>query len=146
MKILYKKTNVKKVGFSTMAFTAKKLSWRFRHLNIVGCLLKRRPTKGGSRAPQDPPPPPPPKLRPCPSCLKGGYVRWTILYPVDSAIAFSSTHSTVHGYWFIQWNIVIHRLNNWGLRYNFVYRNKNSQVDKKMKDNLIGKKAIIEVA
>ena len=40
-----------------MAFTAKILSWRFRHLNIVGCLLKRRPTKGGSRAPQDPPPP-----------------------------------------------------------------------------------------
>ena len=40
-----------------MAFTAKILSWRFRHLNIVGCLLKRRPNKGGSRAPQDPPPP-----------------------------------------------------------------------------------------
>ena len=38
-----------------MAFTAKILSWHFRHLNIVGCLLKRRPTKGGSRAPQDPP-------------------------------------------------------------------------------------------
>ena len=38
-----------------MAFTAKILLWRFRHLNIVGCLLKRRPTKGGSRAPQDPP-------------------------------------------------------------------------------------------
>ena len=40
-----------------MAFTAKMLSWRFRHLNIVGCLVKRRPTKGGggSRAPQDPP-------------------------------------------------------------------------------------------
>ena len=36
-----------------MAFTAKILSWPFRHLNIVGCLLKRRPTKGGSRAPQD---------------------------------------------------------------------------------------------
>ena len=36
-----------------MVFTAKILSWRFRHLNIVGCLLKRRPTKGGSRAPQD---------------------------------------------------------------------------------------------
>ena len=35
-----------------MAFTAKILSWRFRHLNIVGCLLKRRPTKGGSQAPQ----------------------------------------------------------------------------------------------
>ena len=41
-----------------MAFTAKILSWRFRYLNIVGCLLKRRPTKGGLRAPQDPPPPP----------------------------------------------------------------------------------------
>ena len=39
-----------------MAFTAKILSWRFRYLNIVGCLLKRRPTKGGSRAPQEPPP------------------------------------------------------------------------------------------
>ena len=50
------KTNFKEVGFSTMAFTAKILSCRFRHLNIVGCLLKRRPTKGGSRAPQDPPP------------------------------------------------------------------------------------------
>ena len=57
-KILYKKANFKKVGFSTMAFTAKTLSWRFRHLNIVGCLLKRRPTMpGGSRAPQHPPPP-----------------------------------------------------------------------------------------
>ena len=40
-----------------MAFTAKILSWHFRHLNIVGCLLKRRPTKGGSWAPQHPPPP-----------------------------------------------------------------------------------------
>ena len=40
-----------------MAFTAKILSWRFRHLNIAGCLLKRRPTKEGSRAPQDPLPP-----------------------------------------------------------------------------------------
>ena len=38
-----------------MAFMAKILSWHFRHLNIVGCLLKRGPTKGGSRAPQDPP-------------------------------------------------------------------------------------------
>ena len=38
-----------------MAFKAEILSWRFRHLNIVGCLLKRGPTKGGSRAPQDPP-------------------------------------------------------------------------------------------
>ena len=38
-----------------MAFTAKILSWRFCHLNIVGCFLKRRPTKEGSRAPQDPP-------------------------------------------------------------------------------------------
>ena len=41
-----------------MAFTAKILSWRFRHMNIVGFLLKRRPTKEGSQATQDPPPPP----------------------------------------------------------------------------------------
>ena len=51
MKILFKKTNFTKVGFSTMAFTAKMLSWRFRHLNVVGCLLKRRPTKGGHGTP-----------------------------------------------------------------------------------------------
>ena len=38
-----------------MAFMAKMLSWRFRHLNIVGCLLKGRPTKEGLRAPQYPP-------------------------------------------------------------------------------------------
>ena len=30
-----------------MAFTAKILPLRFRHLNIVGRLLKKRPTKGG---------------------------------------------------------------------------------------------------
>ena len=30
-----------------MALTAKILSLRFRDLNIVGCLLKKRPTKGG---------------------------------------------------------------------------------------------------
>ena len=35
-----------------MAFTAKMNI--VGHLNIVDCLLKRRPTKGGSRAPQDP--------------------------------------------------------------------------------------------
>ena len=29
---------------------------RFRNLNIVGCLSKKRLTEGGSRAPQDPPP------------------------------------------------------------------------------------------
>ena len=29
----------------------------FSPRNIVGCLLKKRLTKGGSRAPQDPPPP-----------------------------------------------------------------------------------------
>ena len=52
--MLYKKTNFKKVGFSTMAFTAKILSWRFRHLNIVGCLLKKRPTKGGHGHPRTP--------------------------------------------------------------------------------------------
>ena len=56
MKILFKKTNFKKVGFSTMAsFMAKILSWRFRQLNIVGCLLKRRPTKGGHGHPKTPP-------------------------------------------------------------------------------------------
>ena len=38
------------MGFSTMTFMAKILSWRFRHLNIVCCLLKRRPTKGGGGA------------------------------------------------------------------------------------------------
>ena len=40
-----------------MAFTAKILSWRFRHLNIVGCLLKRRPAKGGHGHPRTPSPP-----------------------------------------------------------------------------------------
>ena len=59
-----KKTNFKEVSFSTMAFTAKTLSWRFRHLNITGCLLKRGPTKGESRTPQDPPPPPAPPASP----------------------------------------------------------------------------------
>ena len=34
-----------------MAFTAKIFSWRFHHLNIVGCLLKRRPTKGRGTPP-----------------------------------------------------------------------------------------------
>ena len=53
-KILSKKTNFKKAGFSTMAFMAKILSWRFRHLNIVGCLLKRRPTKGVTGTPGPP--------------------------------------------------------------------------------------------
>ena len=37
-----------------MAFTAKILSWGFRHLNIVGCLLKRRPTRGGHGHPRTP--------------------------------------------------------------------------------------------
>ena len=41
-----------------MAFTAKILSWRFRHLNIVGCLLKKKPTKRGPRHPRTPPPSP----------------------------------------------------------------------------------------
>ena len=40
-----------------MAFTAKILSLRFRHLNIVGCLLKRRPTKGGVTGTPGPHPP-----------------------------------------------------------------------------------------
>ena len=29
-----------------MAFTAKILSWRFRHLNIVGCLQEGLPSGG----------------------------------------------------------------------------------------------------
>ena len=40
-----------------MTFTAKILSWHFHHLNIVGCLLKRRATRGGHRHPRTPPPP-----------------------------------------------------------------------------------------
>ena len=40
-----------------MAFTAKILSWRFCHLNIVGCLLNRRPTKGGGGVTGTPGPP-----------------------------------------------------------------------------------------
>ena len=43
----YRGMKAKQVSFSTMAFNAKILSWRFRHLNIVGCLLQRRPNKGG---------------------------------------------------------------------------------------------------
>ena len=60
-KYFTKKQILKKVGFSTMAFTANILSWRFLHLNIVGCLLKRRPTKGVGGVhwhPRTPPPPP----------------------------------------------------------------------------------------
>ena len=41
-----------------MAFTTKVLSWRFRHLNIVG-LFKRRPTKGVHGHPRTPPSYPP---------------------------------------------------------------------------------------
>ena len=52
-----------------MAFTAKILSWRFRHLNIVGCLLKRRPTKGGT-------PGPPPSYAPV------GVVRAVLVYHI----------------------------------------------------------------
>ena len=40
-----------------MAFTAKILSWHFCQLNIVGCLLKRRPTKGGGGVTGTPGPP-----------------------------------------------------------------------------------------
>ena len=64
-----------------MACTAKILSWRFRHLNIVGCLLKRRPTKGGSRAPQDPPRPPAPQATPLPQLFK----RW--ICPLNNSLS-----------------------------------------------------------
>ena len=38
-----------------MAFTAKILSRRFRHLNIVGCLLKEGLLRGGHGHPRTPP-------------------------------------------------------------------------------------------
>ena len=47
-----------------MAFTAKILSWRFRRLNIVGCLLKRRPTKGAKEGGVTGTPGPPPLATP----------------------------------------------------------------------------------
>ena len=47
-----------------MAFTAKILSWRFRRLNIVGCLLKRRPTKVGGGGVTDTTGRPPPLATP----------------------------------------------------------------------------------
>ena len=34
-----------------------RVPWRFRYLNIVGCLLKRRPTKGGGGVAGTPGPP-----------------------------------------------------------------------------------------
>ena len=43
-KTLYKK---KKFGFSTMAFTAKVLSWRFRHLNIFRLFAQKKAYQGG---------------------------------------------------------------------------------------------------
>ena len=55
-----------------MAFTAKILSWRFRHLNIIGCLLKRRPSKGQGGVTGTPGPPPPPLATPLiPMCFYG---------------------------------------------------------------------------
>ena len=53
-----------KLDATTMAFTAKILSWRFRHLNIVDCLLKRRPTKGGGGGGVTGTPGPPPLATP----------------------------------------------------------------------------------
>ena len=59
-----------------MAFKAKILSWRFRHLNIVGCLLKWRPTKGGGGGVTGTPGPP--KLRP-----------WIAVETLDKSCGFS---------------------------------------------------------
>ena len=39
-----------------MAFTAKILSWRFRHLDIVGCLLKEGLPREAHGHPRTPPP------------------------------------------------------------------------------------------
>ena len=41
-----------------MAFTAKILSWLFRYLNIVGCLLKKKAYQGGGVTGTPGPPPP----------------------------------------------------------------------------------------
>ena len=38
-----------------MAFTAKILLWRFRHLNIVGCLFKEGLPRGVHGHPRTPP-------------------------------------------------------------------------------------------
>ena len=74
-----KKTNFKEVSFSTMAFTAKTLSWRSRHLNIAGCLLKRGPTKatGTPGPPSTPPHSPPPPLGVAPVFIEKCLNAWT---------------------------------------------------------------------
>ena len=59
-----KKTNFKEVSFSTMAFTAKTLSWRFRHLNIAGCLQVEGLPRGSHGHPRTPLHPPPPGFAP----------------------------------------------------------------------------------
>ena len=52
-----------------MAFTAKILSWLFRYLNIVGCLLKKKASQGGGVT-GTPGPPPPPVATPLAKKLK----------------------------------------------------------------------------
>ena len=78
---------------SNMAFTAKILSWRFCHLNIVGCLLKRRPTKGGHGHPRTPPPLA--QLRPCwvqwCSFLGVHTLVWVLLQDISDLIRLSRT-------------------------------------------------------
>ena len=54
-KYFTKKQIFKKVGFSTMAFAAKLLSWRFRHLNIVGWLAQKKAYQGGVTGTPGPP-------------------------------------------------------------------------------------------
>ena len=53
--MLYKKANFKKVGFSTMAFTAKILSWRFRHLNYCRLFAQKKAYQGGVTGTPGPP-------------------------------------------------------------------------------------------
>ena len=55
-KILSGKTNFKKWAFQQWLSRLRYRHGVFRHLHIVGCLLKKRPTKGVSRAPHDQPP------------------------------------------------------------------------------------------
>ena len=69
-----------------MAFTA---TWRFRHLNIVGCLLKRRPTNGGGGHGH---PRTPPSYAPAVSLKKQS------LFLIFSSITTSSIRRYVYAY------------------------------------------------
>ena len=54
---VYKKTNFKKVGFSTTAFTAKILSWRFSPPGYCRLFSQKKAYQGGVTGTPGPPPP-----------------------------------------------------------------------------------------